>query len=127
MLSQDENLEGLNRINRELLAKAEAMNAPQRVVLDMDSTGIPVYGEQEQSAYNGHFESTCYHPLLLFNEEGDCLGAKLRSGNVHSARTGRKCFCRRSSANTNWARKWCLGPMPRLPNRRSTKRWKNGE
>ena len=51
----------------------------------MDSTEIPVYGEQEQSAYNGHFESTCYHPLLLFNREGDCLAAKLRPGNVHSA------------------------------------------
>jgi hypothetical protein len=46
---------------------------------------IPVYGQQEQSAYNGHFESTCYHPLLLFNREGDCLPAKLRPGNVHSA------------------------------------------
>jgi Transposase DDE domain group 1 len=44
-----------------------------------------VYGEQENSAYNGHFESTCYHPLLLFNREGDCLAAKLRPGNVHSA------------------------------------------
>ena len=51
----------------------------------MDSTEIPVYGEQEQSAYNGHFESTCYHPLLLFNREGDCLAAKLRPGNVHNA------------------------------------------
>jgi hypothetical protein len=51
----------------------------------MDSTEIPVYGQQEQSAYNGHFESTCYHPLLLFNRQGDCLAAKLRPGNVHSA------------------------------------------
>jgi hypothetical protein len=51
----------------------------------MDSTEIPAYGQQEQSAYNGHFESTCYHPLLLFNREGDCLAAKLRPGNVHSA------------------------------------------
>ena len=55
------------------------------MVLDMDSTEIPVYGQQEQSAYNGHFESSCYHPLLLFNREGDCLAAKLRPGNVHSA------------------------------------------
>jgi len=85
VLSQDENLEGLSRINRELIAKAEAVDSPQRVVLDMDSTEIPVYGEQEHSAYNGHFESTCYHPLLLFNGEGDCLEAKLRPGNVHSA------------------------------------------
>src|SRR5216684_3334309 len=37
------------------------------------------------NAYNGHFESTCYHLLLLFNREGDCLAAKLRPGNVHSA------------------------------------------
>jgi hypothetical protein len=48
-------------------------------------TEIRVYGEQEHSAYNGHFESTCYHPLLLFNGEGDCLGAKLRPAHVHSA------------------------------------------
>ncbi len=51
----------------------------------MDSTEIPVYGQQENSAYNGHFESTCYHLLLLFNREGDCLAGKLQSGNVHSA------------------------------------------
>ena len=70
VLTQDENLDGLSRINRELLAKADVMDSRQRVVLDMDSTEIPVYGEQEHSAYNGHFESTCYHPLLLFNGEG---------------------------------------------------------
>jgi hypothetical protein len=51
VLSQDENLEGLSRISRELIAKAEAMDSPQRVVLDMDSTEIPVYGEQEQRKY----------------------------------------------------------------------------
>jgi hypothetical protein len=44
-----------------------------------------VYGQQENGAYNGHFESTCYHPLPLSNREGDCLAAKLRAGNLHSA------------------------------------------
>ena len=67
LLTQDENLAGLAAINRDKIARAEAMDSPQRVVLDMDSTEIPVYGQQEQSAYNGHFESSCYHPLLLFN------------------------------------------------------------
>ena len=85
LLTQEDNLSGLAAINRELIARAEAIDSPQRVVLDMDSTEIPVYGQQENSAYNGHFESTCYHPLLLFNREGDCLAAKLRPGNVHSA------------------------------------------
>jgi Transposase DDE domain group 1 len=85
LLGEEENFAGLARINRELIGKAEALGSPYRTVLDMDSTEIPVYGEQEQSAYNGHFESTCYHPLLLFNGGGDCLAAKLRLGNVHSA------------------------------------------
>jgi hypothetical protein len=85
LLTQEENLSGLGAINRELIARAEAIDSPQRVVLDMDSTEIPVYGQQEQSSYNGHFETTCYHPLLMFNGEGDCVAAKLRPGNVHSA------------------------------------------
>jgi hypothetical protein len=68
-----------------LIAKAEVIDSGHRVVLDIDSTEVPVYGRQEQSAYNGHFESNCYHPLLLFNREGDCLAATLRPGNVHSA------------------------------------------
>ena len=85
LLTQAENLAGLAALNRELVAKGEAIDSRRRVVLDMDSTEIPVYGHQEQSAYNGHFESTCYHPLLLFNDQGDCVAAKLRPGNVHSA------------------------------------------
>ena len=85
LLAEEENFAGLARVNRELIGRAEAIDSPYRTVLDMDSTEIPVYGEQEQSAYNGHFESTCYHPLLLFNRDGDCLAAKLRPGNVHSA------------------------------------------
>ena len=85
LLAEEGNFAGLARVNRELIGRAEAIHSHYRTVLDMDSTEIPVYGEQEQSAYNGHFESTCFHPLLLFNREGDCLAAKLRPGNVHSA------------------------------------------
>ena len=85
MLASEENLLGLMALNRELVGQAEAFDDSERVVLDMDSTESPVHGQQEGSAYNGHFESVCYHPLLLFNGHGDCLAAKLRPGNVHSA------------------------------------------
>jgi len=85
VLTEDRNLNGLCSMNRNMIAKVEGMAWSWRAVLDMDSTEIPVYGEQEQSADNGHFESTCYHPLLLFNGEGDCVAAKLRPENVHSA------------------------------------------
>ena len=55
LLTQEENLAGMAALNRELVGRAEAIDSPRRVVLDMDSTEIPVYGEQEQSAYNGHW------------------------------------------------------------------------
>ena len=85
ILAEGANFAGLARLNRELVGKVEGISSQSRTVLDMDSTEIPVYGAQEQSAYNGHFESTCFHPLLLFSRDGDCLAAKLRPGNVHSA------------------------------------------
>ncbi len=72
-------------VNREVLAQAERPTRADRIVLDMDSSESPVHGAQEGSAYNGHFESVCYHPLFLFTEHGDCLAATLRPGNVHSA------------------------------------------
>jgi hypothetical protein len=49
VLTQEENLAGLAALNRELVASAEAIDSPRRVVLDMDSTEIPVYGEQERT------------------------------------------------------------------------------
>jgi hypothetical protein len=85
MLAEDESFCSLARINRELIAKAEAIDAQQRVVLDTDSSEIPVYSQQENGACNGHFESTCFHPLLVFNREGEGLAAELRPGNVPSA------------------------------------------
>jgi DDE family transposase len=50
-------------------------------VLDMDSSESPTYGEQEGSAYNGHFGCTCYHPLFVFNQLGDVERRALPSGN----------------------------------------------
>src|ERR1700686_4320817 len=72
-------------LNRETVGQADCLDSSRRVVLDMDSSESPVHGEQEGSAYNGHFESVCYHPLFLSNIHGDCLAAKLRPGNVHRA------------------------------------------
>jgi hypothetical protein len=85
LLAEQENFTGLAAINRNVIERGDANDSSKRVVLDMDSSESPVHGQQEGSAYNGHFESTCYHPLLLLNREGNCLAAKLRPGNVHSA------------------------------------------
>jgi len=52
LLGREENLTGLARLNRELVAQARAVGASQWVVLDMDSSESPVYGQRERSAYN---------------------------------------------------------------------------
>ena len=84
VLAEEQNYHGLTRLNADLIRQAAARSPSLRVTLDIDSSESPVH-TQEQSAYNGHFESVCYHPLFVFNPEGDCLAAKLRPGNVHSA------------------------------------------
>ena len=90
VLTEEENLDGLARLNVEWVDRAMAQTSHQRVILDMDSSESPVHGQQEGVAYNGHFESVCYHPLFLFNHFGDCEGAMLRPGNVHSAERWRE-------------------------------------
>ena len=90
VLTEEENLDGLARLNVDWVDRAMAQTSHQRVILDMDSSESPVHGQQEGVAYNGHFESVCYHPLFLFNHFGDCEGAMLRPGNVHSAERWRE-------------------------------------
>ena len=85
VLTQDGNVEGLGRVNATWVDRAMTHTAHRRVILDMDSSESPVHGGQEGASYNGHFGSMCYHPLFVFNQFGDCEGAMLRAGNVHSA------------------------------------------
>ena len=84
-LTQEGNLSGLEGLNVEWLNRAITRTVHSRIILDIDSSVSPVHGQQEAAAYNGHFECVCYHPLFCFNQFGDCEGAMLRPGNVHSA------------------------------------------
>lgn len=85
ILLEGDNLRNLEGISMRWAEKMDAVRGEKETILDIDSSESPVYGEQEEATYNGHFEMKCYHPLFLFNSHGDCLKAKLRPGNVHSA------------------------------------------
>jgi hypothetical protein len=84
-LSRPENLAALADLPGQWIDKVHQRRPPKTIVLGMDSSESPTYGEQESSAYNGHFGCTCYHPLFVFNHLGDVERCALRSGNVHSA------------------------------------------
>ena len=85
LLTHPENVEALSRLNEAWVSRAMSRTKTHRLILDLDSSESPVHGEQEGASYNGHFECVCYHPLFCFNQYGDCEGAMLRPGHVHSA------------------------------------------
>jgi len=84
-LTRPENLAAVADLPGRWIKTVHQRRPPRIVVLDMDSSESPTYGDQEGSAYNGHFGCTCYHPLFVFNQFGDLERCALRSGNVHSA------------------------------------------
>jgi hypothetical protein len=53
------------------------------IVFDMDSSESPTYGEQEGSAYSGHFG--CYHPLFVFQPARPCRAVRPAAGQWYSA------------------------------------------
>ena len=85
VLTQNENMSALTDLSGQWIDMARSSRLTKTVVLDMDSSVSPTHGDQEGTAYNGHFECTCYHPLFVFNQFGDLERCVLRSGNVHSA------------------------------------------
>jgi len=65
------NLTALADLSGHWIERAQARHARTTLVLDIDSSVSPTYGAQEGTAYNGHFACTCYHPLFVFNQDGD--------------------------------------------------------
>ena len=85
VLTQSKNLPVLMDLSGTWIDTVRQRKPVHEIILDMDSSVSETYGEQEGSAYNGHFACTCYHPLFCFNQFGDLERALLREGNVSSA------------------------------------------
>jgi hypothetical protein len=84
-LTSFRNIGALTDLSGKWIDRAQQLRGSPYLILDIDSSESPVHGEQEGSAYNGHFGCTCYHPLFVFNQHGDLERCALRPGNVHSA------------------------------------------
>jgi len=84
-LAHRDNLAALMNMPGRWVDRIRQRRPIRKLILDMDSSVSETYGDQEGTAYNGHFACACYHPLFLFNQDGDVEYAKLRPGNVASA------------------------------------------
>lgn len=54
-------------IARVLRRKIYSIQMPQAVILDLDSTLLDAYGRQEGRAFNFHYQSNGYHPLVCYD------------------------------------------------------------
>jgi hypothetical protein len=57
---------------------------PSRIVLDLDATDDPLYGEQEGRHFHGYYDCYCYLPLYIFCGR-HLIAAKLRTSSVDAA------------------------------------------
>jgi len=89
VLTQQGNLKALTKLSGKWIDRLRKRQPMRELNLDMDSSVSETYGEQEGTAFNGHFGCTCYHPLFCFNQFGDVEQSLLREGNVHSAKEWR--------------------------------------
>lgn len=74
------------QIHHVLRKRIYSIENPSIVLLDIDSTLFSTYGNQEGQAFNYHYSSNGYHPLLCYDGlTGDLLKAELRDGNVYKS------------------------------------------
>ena len=82
-----ETINTLQVFNQALIDKARLLRNDTNMIIDLDSTHSDTFGNQEQTAYNAHYGTNGYHPLVAFDGiTGDFLKAKLRSGNQYTSK-----------------------------------------
>jgi hypothetical protein len=85
VLTSRKNIRSLMDMTGKWIDRVRKRKPFREIILDLDSSVSETHGNQEGSAFNGHFGCSCYHPLFCFNQYGDLERALLREGNVHSA------------------------------------------
>jgi hypothetical protein len=71
----------------ELLVKVfleSQQSAPEQIVLDVDSTDLPLHGKQEGRFFHGYYDCYCYLPLYIFCGE-QVLSTRLRESSSDAA------------------------------------------
>src|SRR6204780_3083420 len=58
--------------------------APAEIVLDMDTTDLPLHGKKEGRFFHGYYDNYCYLPLYIFCGD-NVLCARLREANRDAA------------------------------------------
>ena len=81
----EDTLKQFQEISQILRKRIYNIQMPQAVILDLDSTLLAAYGKQEGRAFNFHYRSNGYHPLVCYDGiTGDLIKIHLRDGAAYS-------------------------------------------
>ena len=81
----EDTLKQFQEISQILRKRIYSIQMPQAVILDLDSTLLAAYGKQEGRAFNFHYRSNGYHPLVCYaGITGDLIKIQLRDGATYS-------------------------------------------
>ena len=81
----EDTLKQFQEISQILRKRIYSIQMPQAVILDLDSTLLAAYGKQEGRAFNFHYRSNGYHPLVCYDGiTGDLIKIQLRDGAAYS-------------------------------------------
>ena len=81
----EDTLKQFQEISQILRKRIYSIQMPQAVILDLDSTLLAAYGKQEGRAFNFHYQSNGYHPLVCYDGiTGDLIKIQLRDGAAYS-------------------------------------------
>ena len=81
----EDTLKQFQEISQILRKRIYNIQMPQAVILDLDSTLLVAYGKQEGRAFNFHYRSNGYHPLVCYDGiTGDLIKIQLRDGAAYS-------------------------------------------
>ena len=81
----EDTLKQFQEISQILRKRIYSIQMPQAVILDLDSTLLVTYGKQEGRAFNFHYRSNGYHPLVCYDGiTGDLIKIQLRDGAAYS-------------------------------------------
>jgi hypothetical protein len=65
--------------------RQQQRSAPERIVLDLDTSDIPLHGHQEGRFFHGYYNEYCYLPLYIFCGE-HLLAVRLQTADHDGAR-----------------------------------------
>lgn len=83
---EQKDIDKFNDILEHLYKMTHNPSDKRHIILDLDSTNVETHGHQDESTYIYHYDTTGYHPMVLYDGlTGDLMKFMLRKGSEYTS------------------------------------------